>query len=108
VLVSKETIGEGDDELGRNLMKMALYTLSESDDVPKALLFMNAGVRLVSGDSEQTIEHVKTLESRGCEVLVCGACLDFYDLKPELHVGKVSNMYEIMTHMQRAAKAITL
>ena len=35
-------------------MKMALYTLSESDDVPASLLFMNAGVKLVAAASSRS------------------------------------------------------
>ena len=42
VFVGKDFVGDGDLELGRNLMKMALYTLSEAGDSPTSLLFMNA------------------------------------------------------------------
>lgn len=108
VFVSKDHIGDGDGELGYNLMKMALYTLSESELVPASLLFMNAGVKLVAGDEQQIIDNVRALEERGTEVLVCGTCLDFYGVKESLKVGEVSNMYDILGRMQEAAKVITL
>lgn len=110
VFVSRFTVGSGDAELGSNLMKMALYTLSESDEVPCSLLFMNAGVKLVAGPDapDQVIEHVKVLEEKGCEVLVCGTCLNFYGLSDQLQVGQVSNMYDILERMHEAAKVITL
>ncbi len=110
VFIGKDHVGEGDAELGRNLVKMALYTLSESDTVPVSLLFMNTGVQLVAGDDasvEEIVGHVKKLEERGCEVLVCGTCLDFYDLKEQLKVGEISNMYDILERMQEASKVIT-
>ena len=100
--------GCGDGELGYNLMKMALYTLSESDDVPASLLFMNAGVKLVAGGEQQVVDSVRALAEKGTEVLVCGTCLDFYGCKDQLAVGEVSNMYDILGRMQEAAKVITL
>ncbi len=108
VFVGKDHVGEGDPELGRNLMKMALYTLAEGDVPPASLLFMNAGVNLVAGGEAQIVESVRKLEERGTEVLVCGTCLDFYGVKDRLEVGEVSNMYDILGRMQEAAKVISL
>ena len=79
VFVNKSTIGVGDMELGQSLMKMFLYTISESDDYPKYILFMNDGVK-VPTLNEQAIQDLKTLEKIGVNLLVCGACLNFYGL----------------------------
>lgn len=111
VFVGKDHIGEGAQELGYNLMKMALYTLSESDDVPASILFMNSGVSLVAGDAEehkQIVENLQTLQEKGTEILVCGTCLNFYGLDNSLLIGEVSNMYDILERMKEAAKVITL
>ena len=108
VFIGKDHVGEGDPQLGYNLMKMAIYTLSESEDVPASVLFMNSGVKLVAGDEQQVIDSVNKLIEKGTEVLVCGTCLDFYGLKEQLKVGEVSNMYDILGRMQEAAKTITL
>lgn len=107
VFVGKEIIGSGSEELGKNLMKMFFYTLNESDDIPKYLLFMNDGVK-VPTNNEQAIEHLKELENRGVEILVCGACLNFYNLEEKLEVGKISNMYDITNAMKATDKVITL
>lgn len=107
VFVGKEIIGSGSEELGKNLMKMFFYTLSESEDIPRYILFMNDGVK-VPTNSEQSVEHLKELENRGVEILVCGACLNFYGLEEKLLVGKVSNMYDITNAMKSADKVITL
>ena len=37
-----------------------------------------------------------------------GTCLNFYGLTDQLKVGTVSNMYDIVTRMQKAAKVISL
>ena len=108
MFVGKDFVGDGDLELGHNLMKMALYTLSEAGDPPTSLLFMNAGVKLVAPGEEQVIEAVKKLEEQGTEVLVCGTCLNFFGIADKLSVGEVSNMYDILERMRESAKTITL
>lgn len=108
VFIGKDYVGEGDFELGNNLMKMALFTLAESPAAPVSLLFMNAGVKLLTGEEPQVIESVEALIEKGTEVLVCGTCLDYYHLKDELKIGEVSNMYDIVERMQEASKVITL
>ncbi len=107
VFVGRDIIGSGDRELGTNLMRMFFYTLAQSDDLPRSVLFMNAGVKLPTED-EQVIEHLKTLVEKGVEVQVCGTCLNFYGLSDKLAVGAVSNMYDIVSQMQAAAKVITV
>ncbi len=92
VFIGKEIIGAGNEELGKSLIKMYLYTISESDNLPKSILFMNDGVK-VPTLNHQAAEHLRDLETKGVEILVCGACLNFYGLEEKLKVGKVSNMY---------------
>ena len=107
VFVGRDIIGDGDRELGTNLMRMFFYTLSQGEDKPGAVLFMNAGVKLPTLD-EQVVEHLKALSAVGVEILVCGTCLNFYGLTDQLQVGTVSNMYDIVTRMQKAGKVISL
>lgn len=108
VLIAKDKLGDGDATLGFNLLKMFLYTLSQSDDVPAALLFMNSGVKLVAGGEADVIASVNALIEKGCNVLVCGTCLNFYGLGEALQAGTVSNMYDIVGQMQQAGKVISL
>lgn len=107
VFVGRDIIGSGDRELGSNLMRMFFYTLAQSDDLPRSILFMNAGVKLPAGD-EQVIDHLKALMERGVEVLVCGTCLNFYGIADQLGVGTVSNMYDIVSQMQESGKVISV
>ena len=60
VFVGRDIIGDGDRELGANLMRMFFYTLAQGEDKPGAVLFMNAGVRLPTLD-EQIPAHLKSL-----------------------------------------------
>lgn len=107
VFIGKEIIGAGNEELGKSLIKMYLYTISESNNLPKSILFMNDGVK-VPTLNHQAAEHLRDLETKGVEILVCGACLNFYGLEEKLKIGKVSNMYDITNCMKEASKVITL
>lgn len=106
VFLGKNYIGEGSEELGQNLMRMFLYTLTESTELPTHILMMNSGVKLAATD-EQAIEHLKNLKEKGIELLVCGACLNYYGLAESLKVGTVSNMFDIAGKMQAAGKVIS-
>lgn len=107
VFVGKEIIGDGDAELGISLMRMYFYTLTESDQLPTSIVFMNAGVKLPTGD-EQIVEHLKTLQEKGVNVLVCGTCVNYYNIADQVKVGTVSNMYDIAQCLHEADKVITL
>ena len=107
VLFTKDKLGHGNDELGRVLVKGYIYTLTELEEKPKTLLFLNSGILLTTGDSE-TISDLKKLEDMGVEILSCGTCLDYYHLQDELKVGSIANMYLIADAMNEAKNTITL
>lgn len=106
--IARDALGSGDDELGRNLMKMALYTLAHDETPPSAIAFMNGGVKLPAGDNGDVIESIKLLVSRGTKVLVCGTCLNFFKLTDNLRAGDVSNMYDILSLLASSGKVISL
>lgn len=106
--IGKEYIGDGDREFGNNLMKMALYTLSEESAAPKYIFFMNGGVKLLAKEDEQICENIKAMEKKGTKVLVCGACLNYYNMTENLGAGEISNMYAILSAMEECAKVVTL
>ena len=108
VFFNTNAIGTNESELGGNLAKMAIFTLSESERVPSYVLFMNEGVKLPAGDEPQIVENLNTLIEKGTQVLVCGTCLNFYGIKDDLKVGTVSNMYDILGAMQEVSKVIKL
>lgn len=107
ILIGTDKLGNGDDSLGETLMKSYIYALSESDKLPRKIMFLNSGVKLVSSESS-VLEILKSLESKGVEILSCGVCLDFYGLKQAIAVGEITNMYAIVEEMNSVAKLIKL
>jgi len=106
-LVGSDEFGRGSAELGRALMKTFFYALSESGADNNYLIFVNAGVKLVC-EGSALLESVRKLAGAGWDVKACGTCLDFYDLKEQLLLGEITNMYTIVELMEQAGKVVTL
>lgn len=105
VVVASDRMGEGNDELGKVLIKGFLYAVSQLDTLPKAILFYNGGATLTTEGSD-SLGDLKEMEAQGVEILTCGTCLDYYQLKDKLAVGSVTNMYTIVETMAQAGKII--
>ena len=50
----------------------------------------------------------QALEQSGVRLLVCGTCLNHFQLLEAKQVGETTNMLDIVTAMQLADKVITL
>jgi selenium metabolism protein YedF len=107
VLVTKNTMGSGDDVLGAGLMVNYLKTLNEMGESLWRLVFLNSGVKLTVEGAE-TLAAIQDLEAHGVSVLVCGTCLHHFDLLEEKRVGETTNMLDIVTSLQVAGKVISV
>lgn len=104
VVVNKQIMGHGSEELGKKLMKAFLYTLSEQEVLPKKVIFYNGGVLLVDKTQSHVLEELNTLQENGVEIMSCGACIDYY--KVDMAVGSTSNMYFIVEEMRAADRVV--
>jgi selenium metabolism protein YedF len=107
IYIPTDKMGVGSDELGQALMKSYVYALMEAKPYPETLLFVNSGVNLTT-EGSPVLEHLKILADAGVEILSCGTCLDFFELKERLAVGNVTNMYTIVEKMNQAGKVIRI
>ena len=105
VVISSDTMGNGDDELGRILMKGFIFALTQQDELPATVLLYNGGAKL-SCEAAPTLEDLKSLEAQGVEIMTCGTCLNHYGLTEKLQVGSVTNMYAIVEKMTQASLLI--
>ncbi|MCF6266490.1 MAG: sulfurtransferase-like selenium metabolism protein YedF [Desulfuromusa sp.] len=106
IYCGSDRMGDGDDEFGRVLMINFLTTLLEMDPLPDMILFVNSGIDLTTKGSA-VLDALKTLESRGVDIASCGLCLDFYQKKEQLQVGRVTNMYEMVEVQCQATRVVT-
>ena len=104
--INQDVLGQGSMDLGAILMKSFFYTLTETEDLPRSILFVNSGVYLTIAGSP-VLELINNLATRGVTILSCGTCLDYYKIKDKLAVGGITNMYTIVAEMN-SGPVITL
>lgn len=105
VVLSADTMGAGDETLGKILIKGFIYALRNVDVLPSAVVMYNSGAKLSINGSE-SLEDLKGLEEAGVKIMTCGTCLDYYNIKDELAVGEIVNMYVICQYLTDARKVI--
>lgn len=105
VMLISPVFGEGDDELGKKLMKNFISTLPEMGNSLWRIVLLNGGVELAT-QSSHVLEELRLLESLGVSVLVCGTCLEHFKLLKKKAVGETTNMLDVVTSMQLAEKII--
>ncbi|NLX20024.1 MAG: sulfurtransferase-like selenium metabolism protein YedF [Desulfobulbus sp.] len=105
-VIASDSMGRGSEELGWALLQTYIQTIQEVEPLPKKILLYNSGVKLVTASSG-ALDALIHLQGLGVEILVCGTCLDFFNLKSAIKVGQISNMYEIMHAMISADKVVS-
>ena len=105
VLIASDRLGEGDEELGRKLMKGFIKVVPELDQKPECMIFINGGAHFVAEGSE-VLEVLQSLEKSGVQILTCGTCLDHFQIKDKVAVGNISNMLEIASTLASADRVV--
>jgi selenium metabolism protein YedF len=104
LIIGTDSMGK-DEDLGKKLMKGFFDTMKVHKQLPHTLFFLNAGVKLTTGNDELT-GVLKEIEAMGVEIYSCGTCLKYYDLEAALKVGKRGTTNHIVEGMQDFDKVI--
>ena len=105
MVFTSNAMGQGSEELGRLLVQACINTLPEMDGGPETLVFYNSGIHLTTEDSA-VLDSLRSLIDKGVRVLVCGTCVDYFQVKDKVRVGIISNMYEILDVLCAASRII--
>lgn len=106
-ILNSNLFGVGDKQLGEKLMGAFLKKIWARDEKPEAIIFYNSAVKLLAKES-MVLDVLDGLYVAGVELLACGTCIDYYDLKDKMVVGHVSNMEEIVDYMMKAKSVVTV
>ena len=68
VVLGADHMGEGDDKLGKMLMKGFVYALTQLEELPQTILLFNSGAYL-SCEGSDSVEDLKSMEAQGVEVM---------------------------------------
>jgi selenium metabolism protein YedF len=105
IAVTSDKMGTGNDELGSMLMANFIKAIKDLEHLPAKIVFYNSGV-ILGRDDSPVIDHLKEIEKMGVKLLLCATCVDFYSLAEKIHIGTMSNMYEIAQAMASASNVI--
>ena len=106
IYITSEFLGTGDDELGTVLMKAYFETLNHFATDISHIILVHSAVKLAV-EGSPVLSYLQDLQEMDIEVLVCGTCLQFFDIRDSLRAGTISNMFSILDIQAKAAKVLT-
>ncbi len=107
VVISRNTMGEGAEELGKILIKGFIYSLTELSPPPEHVIFLNSGAYLTS-EGANTVDDLRRLAEKGTGIFTCGTCVNYYGLQGRLAAGEITDMYGITQKMASASRLINI
>jgi selenium metabolism protein YedF len=107
ILVTGESLGRGDEDLGRLLMQRLLHEVGGQRSLPEKVMFLNSGVNLVV-EGSPALDQVRHLEDAGVEIVACGTCLERFGLLDRLAVGNKTDMGTTVGTLLEAAKVVSI
>lgn len=107
IIINSEIFGAGSHELGQQLMGSFLRKLWRINDKPAAIIFYNSGVKLLA-EGSNVLDALDGLYNAGVDLIACGTCVSYFNLKEKIAVGRVSDMNEIVTIMTTNDSVITV
>jgi len=105
VALSDNHMGRGDDVLGDILIRSFVHTLLQLQPRPDTIICYNSGVKLAVQDSA-VLDDLQQLAQAGVDILVCGTCVNYFELGERIGVGHISNMYDIAETMAGAGRLL--
>ncbi len=108
LVIKSNQMGIGEEELGKLLIRSYLNTLNQDDSLlPSTIVAYNSGV-YCAVEGTDTANTLKELEQKGVKIILCGTCLDYYELKDNIGAGQISNMFQIAETIAKADKVLYL
>ncbi|MFZ2959684.1 MAG: hypothetical protein WA705_22605 [Candidatus Ozemobacteraceae bacterium] len=94
------------DPMGKKSFEDFLVTLSESEILPRILIFWNNAVKACL-EGSNLLTALAKIERTGVRILVSGSALDQLDKKNKLRIGKLANNFDLLDAIHKATKIVT-
>lgn len=95
LVFGSDSVGRGDDELGRILANEFVIDLSYQEEIPSAIVLYNSGVKLAL-EGSITAPELQALVDQGCQVYVDSVSFERYGSVQGLAVGELTDPYLIV------------
>ena len=107
LIINSEYFGQGNDDLGEKLMGSFLRKIWSLDDKPAKIIFYNSAVKLLA-EGSPVLDALDGLQSAGVDLIACGTCATFFEIKEKIKIGRVSDMTEIAGSILNDPEVVTV
>lgn len=101
ILITNEKLGIGEEALGVKLMERYFEALSDSDILPRELIFVNSAVKFLLEDSK-VLDSLRLLIERGVKIYASELSINYYNAQDKMVLGKIIDMDDIVEEMYLA------
>lgn len=105
IAFSSDTMGQGDEVLGRKLILNFIKAVRDLDELPGRMVFYNRGVML-GIEGTETSDNLNVISQMGVKLLFCATCIEHYRPGNITGAAILSNMFEIAQAMASASNVI--
>ncbi len=106
IVLHSETLGRGNDELGKTMMGSFLRKLWASEKKPDTIIFYNSAVHLLT-DKSSVLDALAGLSKAGVDLVACQTCIGFYEIEKHVVTGRIVTMQDIVSILMKSEKVIT-
>ncbi len=106
VLFTRFGMGDAPAELQIKLAGIFANLLTKGTP-PGVIACYGEGVKLAC-DGSPILEALRAITDKGCRLVLCQTCLDYYALRDSVRVGVVGGMGDIVAAMDGASKVISV
>ncbi len=106
IILHSEVLGRGDDKLGTMMMGSFLRKLWAHSKKPDAIIFYNTAVKLLLKGSP-VLDALTGLADGGVDLIACSTCINFFNVKEEMRIGRIGEMPELVSLLLGSEKVIT-
>ncbi len=107
VLIRSEYLVESPPDLGAKLMASFLRKLCAEREKPDTVFFYGTGVRLLTKASP-ALDAVEALSDVGVELVACGTCVGYFEIKNDIAVGRTGDMRELISLAMKSGSVVTV
>ncbi len=106
VLFTRFGVGDAPAELQKRLVGLFANLLIQGS-CPGVMACYGEGVKLAC-EGSPVLDSLRVLTQKGCRLILCQTCLDYYGLRESVRVGIVGGMGDIVAAMDGASKVISV
>lgn len=106
LIFGSDSLGHGNDTVGRILANEIIYDLVLQEDLPSALVFYNSGAKLAMQGSP-ALDSLTELEDLGVEILIDSVSTEAYGGEDKIAVGEVVDPYIVVALLTSQPGVIT-